>query len=208
MVTWRHLNNLVPLVGLSLTTLISLYHNISRAGTIMISRWARDESHSRPRRLLILCSATSSLKAINRSRPRKLWSVSCFLLSMRDLKYWKKALHKSHPTLMWCTCTDMDGRHGEVRDMEMVVLAVYNMFYFIHISRFTLFSLTGGPMFWADNEVGLPRLLSRLEEFHTMYPGSTYFIPSKLLKRCVAMGVTVEEYYQKGLNKERNNSRL
>lgn len=59
----------------------------------------------------------------------------------------------------------------------------------------------GGPMFWADNEVGLPKLLARLEEFHDRYP-SDYYAPSKLLRKCVALDVGVQEYYRKGLHKE------
>ena len=54
-------------------------------------------------------------------------------------------------------------------------------------------------MFWADNEVGLPTLLARLEEFHTRYP-SDYYAPSKLLRTCVALDVGVQEYYRQGLH--------
>ena len=60
----------------------------------------------------------------------------------------------------------------------------------------------GGPMFWADNEVGLPQLLSKLQEFAKEYPETEHFVPSKLLEKCVQMGVTVEEYYAKGLYKQ------
>jgi len=60
----------------------------------------------------------------------------------------------------------------------------------------------GGPMFWADNEIGLPHLLNRLLDFHRRYPGSKYYEPSRLLQKCVAFGVTVEEYYEKGMHKE------
>jgi len=58
----------------------------------------------------------------------------------------------------------------------------------------------GGPMFWADNEVGLPTLLQKLEEFHKRYP-SDYYVPSKLLRTCVALDVGVQEYYRKGMHK-------
>jgi len=54
---------------------------------------------------------------------------------------------------------------------------------------------TGGPMYWADNEVGLGNLLAKLEEFYKRYPGSMYFKPSELLKKCVALRVGVHEYY-------------
>jgi 3-hydroxyacyl-CoA dehydrogenase/enoyl-CoA hydratase/carnithine racemase len=54
----------------------------------------------------------------------------------------------------------------------------------------------GGPMFWADNEVGLPHLLKTLQELYREYPGSEWFKPSKLLETCVKMDVTVEQYYK------------
>lgn len=59
----------------------------------------------------------------------------------------------------------------------------------------------GGPVFWADREVGLPKVLSRLEELHRQYPGSDYFRPSELLRKCVSMGITVEEYYKRGMHR-------
>lgn len=60
----------------------------------------------------------------------------------------------------------------------------------------------GGPMFWADNEVGLPNLLSRLQRFARQFPTTEHFVPSKLLEACVKMGVTVEDYYAKGLQRQ------
>lgn len=65
----------------------------------------------------------------------------------------------------------------------------------------------GGPMFWADNEVGLPQLLKKLQIFAREFPETDHFVPSQLLKRCVQMGVTVEEYYANEMHKH-NNSRL
>ena len=59
----------------------------------------------------------------------------------------------------------------------------------------------GGPMFYVDNEVTLPYFLKRLEEMDRACPGSSYYVPSNLLKKCVALGVTLEEYYEQGLNK-------
>ena len=53
-------------------------------------------------------------------------------------------------------------------------------------------------MFWADNDVGLPKILSELEKFYKMHPRSEYFRPSKLLRECVGMGIGVQEYYSKG----------
>jgi 3-hydroxyacyl-CoA dehydrogenase len=68
-------------------------------------------------------------------------------------------------------------------------------------------SWRGGPMFWADHEVGLPYLLETLKSFSKQYPGSEYFVPSRLLETCVSMNVAVEEYYKRGLHKS-NRSKL
>jgi 3-hydroxyacyl-CoA dehydrogenase len=61
----------------------------------------------------------------------------------------------------------------------------------------------GGPMYWADHEVGLQHLLARLREFSRQFPETDYYKPSKLLETCVAMGLKVEEYYARGLHKKR-----
>ena len=58
----------------------------------------------------------------------------------------------------------------------------------------------GGPMYWADEEVGLEYMLTKLQELYQQYPGSVYFCPSKLLEKCVQMGVTIQEYYKKGMH--------
>ena len=63
----------------------------------------------------------------------------------------------------------------------------------------------GGPMFWADNYVGLPKILSELDTFHHMHPDSDYFCPSKLLRECVGMGVGVQEYYRRGHAKSQSD---
>ena len=60
----------------------------------------------------------------------------------------------------------------------------------------------GGPMYWADHVIALPYLLGRLEELNREFPGSTYYVPSNLLRRCVRLKMTVEDYYEKGLHKE------
>jgi hypothetical protein len=54
-------------------------------------------------------------------------------------------------------------------------------------------------MFWADNYVGLPMILNELEKFHRMHPNSEYYRPSELLRKCVTMGVGVQEYYRQGV---------
>lgn len=56
-------------------------------------------------------------------------------------------------------------------------------------------------MYWADHEVGLSNLLAKLNDFSRQFPTTDYFFPSKLLQECVAMNVTVEEYYKRGLHK-------
>ncbi|KAL3945767.1 MAG: hypothetical protein SGBAC_000156 [Bacillariaceae sp.] len=59
----------------------------------------------------------------------------------------------------------------------------------------------GGPMYWADHQVGLEYMLSRLQKFSKQYPDTDYYEPSKLLETCVTMQVTVEQYYELGINK-------
>jgi 3-hydroxyacyl-CoA dehydrogenase len=55
----------------------------------------------------------------------------------------------------------------------------------------------GGPMHWADHQVGLPNLLRSLQDFSRDFPGTEHYVPSKLLEECVRLGVTVEEYYRR-----------
>jgi 3-hydroxyacyl-CoA dehydrogenase len=57
----------------------------------------------------------------------------------------------------------------------------------------------GGPMFWADHDVTLPVLLQSLQRFQREFPSTEHYSPSKLLEQCVALGVTVEEYYGQGM---------
>ncbi len=59
----------------------------------------------------------------------------------------------------------------------------------------------GGPMWWADNEVGLKQLLERLEYYSTIFPDTLYYRPSELLKKCVTLNVTVEDYFNLGIFK-------
>lgn len=67
----------------------------------------------------------------------------------------------------------------------------------------------GGPMFWADHEVGLDYLLSRLRAFSNEFPTTDYYTPSALLETCVKMDLTLEKYYAMGLHKNENSqSRL
>lgn len=57
----------------------------------------------------------------------------------------------------------------------------------------------GGPMWWADNDVGLKYLLEKLEAFSAQFPETPYYVPSELLKKCVTLGVAVEDYFNLGL---------
>jgi len=60
----------------------------------------------------------------------------------------------------------------------------------------------GGPMYWIDHEVGLAYFLKRLEQMHHAFPGTSYYKPSKLLKECVSLGITLEEYYNRQSSKK------
>lgn len=64
----------------------------------------------------------------------------------------------------------------------------------------------GGPMYWADHDVGLKYLLRRLEEFSKQFPDTDYYRPSKLLEKCVMMNLTVEEFFDLGLLKRQHAS--
>lgn len=66
----------------------------------------------------------------------------------------------------------------------------------------------GGPMYWADNEVGLSHLLRRLRDFANQFPSTDYYKPSKLLERCASMDLTVQEYYTRGLHKKESPNNL
>jgi 3-hydroxyacyl-CoA dehydrogenase len=54
----------------------------------------------------------------------------------------------------------------------------------------------GGPMHWADHDVGLPRLLTTLQRLHRQFPETEHYEPSRLLEDCVRQGVTVEDYWK------------
>lgn len=65
----------------------------------------------------------------------------------------------------------------------------------------------GGPMHWADHQVGLPTLLNKLQEFHRQYPDTDHYEPSKLLQKCVEQGMAVEDYCEQGQH-ETTHSKL
>ena len=66
----------------------------------------------------------------------------------------------------------------------------------------------GGPMYWADHEVGLDVILDKLREFQTEFPDTKHFVPSRLLMECVQANVTVEEYYQQQQQQSSAHSKL
>lgn len=66
----------------------------------------------------------------------------------------------------------------------------------------------GGPMFWADNEIGLRRLLSRLQDFSRQFPDTDYYRPSALLETCVRKNLTVEKYYAMHLHEKPPRARI
>ena len=58
----------------------------------------------------------------------------------------------------------------------------------------------GGPMYWADHDVGLENLLKGLERLSRQFPQTAHFVPSKLLEECVRLDLKLEEYYHQQLH--------
>jgi len=57
----------------------------------------------------------------------------------------------------------------------------------------------GGPMWWAEREIGLVRVLTSIKKYHEKYPDKKWWKPSKLLEDIVASGSTIREelYFRK-----------
>jgi 3-hydroxyacyl-CoA dehydrogenase len=53
------------------------------------------------------------------------------------------------------------------------------------VQRVSFPAYRGGPMFWAENEVGLPKALAKIKEFSKL-TGERWFKPSPLLGQLVA----------------------
>ena len=53
----------------------------------------------------------------------------------------------------------------------------------------------GGPMHWADREVGLAHILAACEKYHARFPSQPYWEPSSLLRDVVASGLSLEDYW-------------
>lgn len=76
----------------------------------------------------------------------------------------------------------------------------------------------GGPLFYADKYVGLPKLLETLKKYDQItedraksnpnYPYHDYFRPSKLLIDCVNNKMTLEEYWRKVKKAKRQEAKL
>ena len=66
----------------------------------------------------------------------------------------------------------------------------------------------GGPMFWADHEVGFANLLASLQRFSQQFPETEHYVPSKLLEECVRLDLLVGDYYKKGLHKKGGTAKL
>lgn len=57
----------------------------------------------------------------------------------------------------------------------------------------------GGPMWWAEREIGLAKVLTFIKEYHNKYPDKKWWKPSKLLEDIVASSSTIREelYFRK-----------
>jgi 3-hydroxyacyl-CoA dehydrogenase len=76
----------------------------------------------------------------------------------------------------------------------------------------------GGPMFFADKYVTLPKLLQVLTKYDKLtadrakanpnYPYHDYFKPSKLLVECVEKNMTLETYWRKAQKAKQQTARL
>lgn len=63
----------------------------------------------------------------------------------------------------------------------------------------------GGPMYWADKEVGLEHVLKTTERYYEKYGGSDWWQPSQLLVDLVKEGKSV---YKWADDKSKNQSKL
>jgi 3-hydroxyacyl-CoA dehydrogenase len=98
----------------------------------------------------------------------------------------------------------------EITDEEIVERCFYSMFNIgcdvlhegmayrasdidtVYINGFGFPAWRGGPMYWAENTVGLDRVLERIREFAKLH-GERYWQPSPLLERLVADGGSLKD---------------
>lgn len=52
----------------------------------------------------------------------------------------------------------------------------------------------GGPMYWADQVVGLPTVLQRIQHYHQLFPERSYWQPADLLTKLVAKKLSLFEF--------------
>ncbi len=62
----------------------------------------------------------------------------------------------------------------------------------VYINGYGFPAWRGGPMYWAENAIGLDRVLDRIREFAELY-GERYWQPSPLLERMVADGGSLQD---------------
>ena len=55
----------------------------------------------------------------------------------------------------------------------------------------------GGPMHWAQSEIGLKKLYKTMLKYQAKYPGVEYWKPSPLLKSCVDAKMSLAKYWKK-----------
>ena len=70
----------------------------------------------------------------------------------------------------------------------------------------------GGPMYWADYQIGLPHILKKLQQWSQQCQDHNldcpHLIPSPLLQQCISQNLTIHDYYNKHQpNKSNNNSK-
>ena len=98
----------------------------------------------------------------------------------------------------------------EITDEEIVERCFYSMFNIgcdvlhegmayrasdidtVYINGFGFPAWRGGPMYWAENTVGLDRVLERIREFTKLH-GERYWQPSPLLERLVTDGGSLKD---------------
>eukprot|EP01083_Nonionella_stella_P089801 250727_1 len=61
----------------------------------------------------------------------------------------------------------------------------------------------GGPMHWAETEIGLQKLYDTLCKYYKQYPDREWWKPSDLLKKCVDSKMSLTKYWKKNKMKAR-----
>jgi len=55
----------------------------------------------------------------------------------------------------------------------------------------------GGPMHWAEREIGLKRIYETLSKYSKQFPDRPWFRPSELLRKCVEGKMSLTKYWKK-----------